>query len=36
MQETNFDVMEKLPVPKAILKLSFPMLITTVKTGGLN
>lgn len=30
MQETNFDVMENMPVHKAILTLSVPALITTV------
>lgn len=30
MKGTNFDVMEKMPVPRAILKLSIPALITTV------
>lgn len=30
MQETNFDVMENMPVHKAILTLSIPALITTV------
>ena len=30
MQETNIDVMENMPVHRAILKLSIPALITTV------
>lgn len=30
MKATNFDVMEKMPIHKAILKLSIPALITTV------
>ncbi|MCH5344371.1 MAG: hypothetical protein J1E64_10040 [Acetatifactor sp.] len=30
MKAINFDVMEKMPIHKAILKLSIPALITTI------
>lgn len=30
MQESNFDIMEKAPVPQAILKLSLPTVLSTI------